>query len=88
MSPPTTFEGLEQINWASDQRTVDIIGEQLLNYDIRPSTNWAPQPPTLTRDEKTNTKLYPVKREESNMDNNFGYDLDSSGNIPQQLKKG
>ena len=88
MSPPTPFEGLEQINWATDRRNVDRISKQLPNNDIRPNTNWTSQPPTLTRVWKTYHKKYLVKRgKKSNMDNNFGYDLDLSENIPEQLKK-
>ena len=42
MSPSTLFEGLHQINWASDQRNLDTIGKQFPHNDIRPSTNWTP----------------------------------------------
>ena len=73
MSPSTSFEGLEQINWVSDQRNLERISEKLFHNDMRPSANWTPQPPTFIRDEKTHPKLYTVKREESNMDNNFGH---------------
>ena len=41
----------------------------------------------LSRDKLIHTKLYPVKREESNMDNNFMYEIDLSENISDQLKK-
>ena len=85
MSPPTPFEGLEQINLESDQRNWDRISEQFPNNDIRPSTNGAPKTLIFTRYEKTHPKLYLVKREESN---NFVYDIDLSESTPEQLKKG
>ena len=47
MCPSTPFEGLEQINWASDQLNLDRIGEQFSHNDLRPSINWTPQPPTF-----------------------------------------
>ena len=50
ISPPTPFEGLEQINWVCDQRNLDRIGENFPNNDIRPSTTWTAQPPIFTRD--------------------------------------
>ena len=88
MSPQKLFEGLEKNKWVSDQRNVDRLSEQFPNNDIRPSTNWTPQSPTLTRDEKTHLKICLVEREASYMDNNFWYNLDLSENIPEQLKKG
>ena len=46
-----------------------------------------PQPTTLIRNCQSHPKLYAIKREESNMDNNFGYDLNLSENTSEQLKK-
>ena len=48
--------------------------EQFPNNDIQHSTSLTPQPQTLNRNEQSHPKLYPVKREENNMDNDFGYD--------------
>ena len=72
ISPPTPFEGLEQNNSALYEKNVGRISEQFPNNDIRPRTNWTLQPPTLIRNEKPHPKLYLVKREESNRDNDLG----------------
>ena len=83
MSPSTPFGRLEQINWASHQMNLDRASEKFSHNDIRPSTNWTPHCPTFIRDEKTHSKLYPVKREVSKMDDKFGKEVDLSDHISE-----
>ena len=44
--------------------------------------------PSFIRDKKNHSKLYSIKREASNIDKNFGNEIDLSENISGQLKKG
>ena len=81
MSPSTPLKGLEEINLVSDQMNLDRASEKCSHNDIKPRTNWTSQPPTFMRDEKTYFKLYPVKREASDMDGNFG----ETDHISEQL---
>ena len=41
----------------------------------------------MIRNEHSHPKLYPVRREENNIDHDFGYDLDISEKFPEQIKK-
>ena len=81
-SPPTPFEGL--MNYAPDQRDMDRLNEQFSSNETQPSTNWIPQTP---RNEQPYPKLYLVKSEEGNLDNDFGYESQISKTISEQLKK-
>ena len=62
------------MNYAHNQRDMDILIEKFPTNETWHSTNWTPQPPTLTRNEQLYPKLYLVEREESNLDNDFGYE--------------
>ena len=62
------------MGYTPDQRDMDRLIEQFPSNETWPNTNWTPQTPSLVRNEQPHPKLYLAKKEQSNLDNEFGYE--------------
>ena len=68
--------------WPETQRQI----EKFCSNETQPSTYWTIPTSILTRNEHPHPKLYPVEREGSNLDIEFGYKQEMS-ETSKQLKK-